>query len=301
MSENKNIFFFLLFLAMIGWGGSWVNAKVLSDYVGPFELVFIRYALTAFSMIPILLYLKKSWKIDLKTFVLILMASILLIAYTKYFFLGTKLGTASLGGAFVTTLIPIITFLILVIFFKRPVFPKDVFALGIGAIGVMTILGVWHLDASKIFTTYNLYFVFAALLWPLLTIVSSKSTKISPLVFTFYMYVCSTLFSAFLIDIPSINTTHWDGLFWTHMLFLAFGATTFSTTIYFLGIEKLGAKEVSSFIFLVPFAAIGLSILILDEPFNLWMVLGTAMTIIAVALLNNLIKIKKRKEKTTQS
>lgn len=301
MTENKNIFFFLLFIAMIGWGGTWVNAKVLSDYIGPLELVFIRYSLTAISLVPIIIYLKKSWKVNLKTFGLILIASVLLILYTKYYFLGTKYGTASLGGAFVTTLIPIITFLILVIFFKRPVFKKDVIALSIGAIGVMTILGVWHLDADQIFTTYNLYFILAAFFWPILTIVSSKSTQTSPLVFTFYMYVCSTIFSTFLVDVPSIQTSHWDGLFWANMLFLAFGGTTFSTTIYFLGIEKLGAKEVSSFIFLVPFAAIGLSIFFLNEPFNLWMILGTMLTIIAVALLNNIIKIKRRKEEVGQS
>lgn len=301
MNQNNNVFFFLLFLAMIGWGGSWVNAKVLSQYITPFELVFVRYSLTAISMVPILLYLKKSWRVNLRTTGIIIIASIFLLAYTYYFVLGTKLGTASLGGAFVTTLIPINTFLILVVFFKRPFVKKDIIALVIGAIGVMTILGVWHLDKEHIFTTYNLYFVLAAIMWPLLTIISSKATGVSPLVFTFYMYVCSTLMSLMFFNVESLHVNEWGGEFWAHMLFLAFGATTFSTTIYFLGIERLGAKEVSSFIFLVPFAAIGLSILILDEPFNVWMVLGTALTIIAVALLNNIIKIKPKTKDVVKS
>ena len=296
MTENKNVFFFLLFLAMVGWGGSWVNAKVLAEYISPYELIFIRYSLTALSMIPILLYLKKSFKIDLKTFGIVIVSSLLMIGYTKYFILGTKYGTASLGGAFVTTLIPINTFLALVIFFKREVLKKDIIALSIGALGVMTILGVWHLDSEHIFTIYNLYFILASLFWPALTIVSSFSKNISPIVFTFYMYIVTTVLNFLFFDVSEMDTSKWDSTFWSHMLFLAFGATTFSTSIYFIGIEKLGSKEVSSFIFLVPFAAILLSVLILNEPFNAWMIAGTFMTILAVSILNNLITFKSRKK-----
>ena len=294
MNDTKNFFFFLLFLAMIGWGGSWVNVKVLSSYVTPFELVFVRFFITSISMIPLLLYLKKSFKIDLKTLGLVIIAALLMLAYMKYFVLGTKLGTASLGGAFVTTLIPINTFLILVIFFKRPMSKKDGFALLLGAFGVMSILGVWHLSSEQIFTKYNLYFILASLFWPLLTIVSSKSTKVSPLVFTFYMYVATTVLDLFLIDISAIETSHWDSVFWGNMIFLSLIATTFSTSVYFVGIEKLGSKEVSSFIFLVPFSAIGLSAIFLGETISLWMIVGTVMSIIAVALLNNIIKIRKK-------
>lgn len=294
MSDTKNFLFFLLLLAMIGWGGSWVNVKVLGTYVSPFELVFIRFSITSISMIPILLYLKKSFKIDLKTLGLVIIAALLMLGYMKYFVLGTKLGTASLGGAFVTTLIPINTFLILVIFFKRPISHKDTFALLLGALGVMSILGVWHLSSEQIFTKYNLYFILASLFWPLLTIVSSKSTRVSPLVFTFYMYVATTLLDLFLIDLSAMKMTQWDSLFWGHMIFLSLVATTYSTSVYFIGIERLGSKEVSSFIFLVPFSAIGLSAIFLGEKISLWMILGTLMCIVAVALLNNIIKIRKK-------
>ena len=300
MTHHKNFFFFLLFVAMIGWGGSWVNAKVLGAYASPFELVFVRYLITSVSMIPVLLYFKKSFKIDLRTFGIVIIAAILMISYSKFFFLGTTLGTASLGGAFVTTLIPINTFIIFVLFFNRPMSKKDGFALGLGALGVMTILGVWHLSREQIMTVYNLYFILASLIWPLLTIVSSKSTKVSPMVFSFYMYVATMFLDLLLIDVRTLQTAHWDSTFWAHMIFLSLGATTFSTSVYFIGVEKLGSKEVSSFVFLVPFAAIGLSALFLGERISGWMIIGTIMTIIAVALLNNIIKIKRKKIETSQ-
>jgi drug/metabolite transporter (DMT)-like permease len=65
-------------------------------------------------------------------------------------------------------------------------------------------------------------------------------------------------------------------------------STTFANTVYFIGIEKLGAGEVSSFVFLVPFAAIGLSIPFLGEEISTWMIVGTVMTLLAVKILNNI-------------
>lgn len=290
MSEaNKNIFYFLLFLAMIGWGGSWVNIKVLSNYLNEFETMFFRFFITALTMIPIIVVLKKSFKIDRQTFLIVLLTSIALIAYMKYFYLGTKYGTASLGGAFVTSLIPINTFLIMALLRTRTITKKDAFALILGAIGVLTMLNVWSFNAQKIFVLHNLYFILASLLWPTVTILSSKAKKISPIVFTFYLYIVTCVLNLlFFVDVDTIEFEKLDSIFWINMLCLALLASTFANTIYFLGIEKLGASEVSSFIFFVPFAAITLSAIFLEEKITFSIIIGTILTIIAVKIINNI-------------
>lgn len=297
-SSNKNIFYILLFFAMIAWGGSWVNMKILSSYLNEFETMFFRFAITAITMIPIILVLKKSFKISLKSLFLVLLTSISLIAYMKYFYLGTKFGTASLGGAFVTSLIPINTFLIVALLNRKLITKKDSFALLLGAIGVMTMLNVWSFNHEKVFAIQNLYFILASLFWPIVTILSSKATKISPIVFTFYLYVMTSVLNLiFFVDISTIAYEKLDGLFWINMLFLTLIASTFANTIYFLGIEKLGAKEVSSFIFLVPFSAISLGAIFLGEKISLSIIIGTILTLIAVKILNNIKIFKKRESK----
>ena len=85
--NNKNIFHILLFFAMIGWGATWVNAKILSEYINEFEMVFLRIGITALTMIPIILVLKKSFKIDIKTFLLVCVSALVMIFYMKYYFL----------------------------------------------------------------------------------------------------------------------------------------------------------------------------------------------------------------------
>ncbi len=37
MDISKKFFFILLFFAMVAWGGSWVNVKVLSSYINAYE------------------------------------------------------------------------------------------------------------------------------------------------------------------------------------------------------------------------------------------------------------------------
>ena len=106
---------------MIAWGASWVNAKVLSGYINEYELIFLRNFFTIITLGPVLIITKKYFYIDKKSLVLAILASIVMIAYMKGYFLGTKFGTASLGGALVTTLIPINTFLIMAIFFGKKI------------------------------------------------------------------------------------------------------------------------------------------------------------------------------------
>lgn len=295
---NKKIFYILMFLAMIGWGASWVHAKVLSAYINEYELIILRNFFTILTMVPVILYSRKHFYISKKSLLLVMMTSIMMILYLKFYFLGTKFGTASLGGALVTTLIPINTFIIMALFFNRKIEKKDKYALGLGAIGVLTTLNVWSLSTEEVFTLHNAYFLLASIIWPFITIISSKATKTSPLIFTFYMYVImSILVLFFFVDIAAFDYTSYDSIFWINILSLAFISTTFATSIYFIGIEKLGTNEVSSFIFLVPISAITLSIIFLKEEVHFTIFIGTFLTLIAVKILNN-ITIFKTKDKT---
>ena len=292
---QKNIFFFLLFFAMVAWGGSWVNVKILGHYVSAYEMIFLRFGITAISMVPIIVWLKHSFKIDFQSFCLVVLVALALIFYNKYYYLGTKFGTASLGGAMVTTMIPILTFILLALMGVKKVSSKDLFALGLGAVGVLTMLHIWTFDLAHILVIHNLYFLLAAILWAVLTIISSKSTKISPIVFTFYMYIMSVVFDwLFFVDVSTIPFGSFDGIFWLNTLLISLAASTFANTIFFLGIEKLGAAEVSSFVFLVPFSAIILSAIFLSEKVDLFIVFGTILTLWAVKLLNN-IHIRRKK------
>ena len=286
---NKNIFYFMMVLAMAGWGASWVNAKVLSAYIDEYQMMFLRNFFTIITLAPILVITRKFFYTNIKSLILAFIAAIVMIAYLKFYFLGVKFGTASLGGVLVTTMIPINTFILMALLFGKEMLKKDIFALILGVVGVLTILNIWSFSFEQIFTKHNSYFLFASVLWPIFTIISSKSTKTSPLVFSFYMYVFMTiLLLIFFVEPTKMHYASFDWIFWANVLCVAVVSTTFATSIYFIGIEKLGTNEVSSFIFLVPFFAISLSIIFLKEEVNISIIIGTIMTLIAVKILNNI-------------
>ena len=279
----------MMVLAMAGWGASWVNAKVLSSYINEYEMMFLRNFFTIITLAPVLIISKKFFYTNIKSLVLSFFAAIVMIIYLKFYFLGVKFGTASLGGALVTTLIPINTFLLMALFFGKRIVKKDIFALILGVIGVLTILNIWSFSLEQIFSKHNLYFLLASILWPFITIISSKATKTSPLVFSFYMYVFMTLLVLiFFVEPTKMAYDAFDWIFWANILCVSVVATTFATSVYFVGIEKLGTNEVSSFIFLVPLFAIILSVIFLKEHISISIVLGTVLTLVAVKILNNI-------------
>jgi drug/metabolite transporter (DMT)-like permease len=224
------------------------------------------------------------------------LASIFLVVYSIFFFDGTKYGTPGLGGAFVTTLTPILTFVLLVSFFGKKLFKKDIFALILGAIGVTTILNLWSFKLEDILVISNLYFIYASIAWSFLTITNSKLKSIDHIVFTFYLYIFTTIIGFFITPFESGNIFTFDWIFWLNFIIISVASTTFATSIYFVAITKIGANEASSFIFLVPFNAIFLSWVFLDEPIYITTIVGTILTIFAVSILNN-VKIFKTNNK----
>lgn len=287
---NKNLFHILMVFAMIFWGASWISTKVLTNYVNEYELVFLRMGICFISMFPLIYFFKLSFKFDLKSFIFILIASVILTLYSIVMFLGVQHGTGSFGGALVTTLIPIITFILMAFLNKKTISLKHSFALFLGGFGVLNMLNIWNFNLNEIFSKDNTYFLLAAFLWSILTIITSKATKINAFVFTFYTYIVSsfTLFAFFVDGNIFHKIIDFDFIFWFNMFVITILSTTFATSIYFIGATKLGAKEVSSYIFLVPASALSIGAIFLGEKITFNVIIGTIFTIIAIYILNNL-------------
>ncbi len=287
---NKNLFHILMVFAMVFWGASWISTKVLTTYVNEYELVFLRMGICFITMLPLIYFFKLSFKFDLKSLLLILVASVILTLYSIVMFLGVEHGTGSFGGALVTTLIPINTFIIIALLNKKTISLKHSFALILGAFGVLNMLNIWNFDLNEIFSKDNIYFLLASLLWPVLTIVTAKATKINAFVFTFYTYIISSsvLYLFFVDNTIFTKIMNFDFIFWFNIFVITILSTTFATSIYFIGASKLGAKEVSSYIFLVPASALIIGAIFLGEKITFNIIIGTVFTIIAIYILNNL-------------
>lgn len=296
---SKNLFYILMVFAMIFWGASWISTKVLTNYINEYELVFLRMGICFITLFPIIYFFKFSFKLDIKSFFLVLIASLVLTSYSISMFIGLKHGSAGFGGALVTTLIPINTFIIVAILSRKTISLKHSFALLLGAFGVLNMLNIWNFNLNEIFSKDTLYFLLSSILWPILTIITAKASKIHAFVFTFYTYIISSVvLIIFFVDTSIFErVVAFDFIFWFNLFVITILSTTFATSIYFIGATKLGTKEVSSFIFLVPATALIIGAIFLGEKITLNTVIGTVFTIIAIYILNNLSFLKLFKKK----
>lgn len=283
---HNKVLYILMVLAMIAWGETWVSAKILDRYLDANELIFWRFFFTTLGLLPVLFYYKLSLKISKRNLLIALISAALLAFYNYAFFLGTKYGLASFGGVLVTTLNPIITFVFISILARKSFNLQESMGLILGVIGAMIMLQIWNYNTGSILSQGNIYYLIASFIWPFLTITSSYQKNIPSLVFIFYMFSLTSFIDFILIGGNTTNIVKFDYIFWVNLLLLSLYGTTFATTIYFIAVTKLGSKAASSFFFLVPSSAIVFAALFLGEKVELPLIIGGALAVVAVYILN---------------
>ena len=273
--------------AMVIWGLSWTNGKILGTYTDPQVLMFWRFLISAIVILPVTIIFKNNIKIPRESYFYLLAGAIFLALYNIFYFAGTKIGSAGAGGVLVTTMNPIFTFFLTFLFLKVKIYRKEFIGLMIGVIGGLIIINFWNLSVPILIQTGLLYFILCAIIWALLTITTTKSREfMSTLTFSFWIYLLAALITIpFLRQNPLIIFNQ-DTIFWLNFISISLGAMTFGTTVYFLGAMYLGSEKASAFIFTVPLFAMGFAMLFLNEELKITTVIGGLLAMLSVYLIN---------------
>ena len=275
-------------MAMLSWGLSWTNAKFLGQYTNPVTLMSWRFLLSAISIVPILYFSENRFKINRQDFLYILANSLFLVSYNFFYFRATQIGLAGKGGVLVTTLNPILTSIIINLFFNGLFSKRILLGQLLGITGGIVILRVWELDLILVTKSGNLYFLLASFSWVFVTIIASRTNNNMPfLSFSFWSFIVSFFLSS-LFTTPNeiIAILGFDWFFWSNLLVLSAGAMSFGTSIYFLASKRIGPKRASSFILLVPFSAMIFARVFLGEPMTASTIIGGLIGVTSVYLLN---------------
>jgi len=287
-TPSKSVLIILILFSMIAWGGSWTSGKVIAGSAAPEVLTFWRFLVTFVSFVPIMLVAKRPLRLNRTAFVQVLIGAVFIDSYNKFFFWGLSLGLANVGGVLVTTLNPILTFLLTIILLRRRPALTDSIGIALGLSGGLILLQVWQLSMTRLLMTGNLFFILASLSWAILTVTSERSrAHVSPLVFSFYVFGIAA-FLEFFLALPHhiLQPLSFDGNFWLNIVFLSVFCTTFGTTVYFYASTRLGSHKASSYIFTVPVSAVLISWLLLGEVPGFSTLIGGIVAISAVYLIN---------------
>jgi drug/metabolite transporter (DMT)-like permease len=275
-----------MLLAMFFWGGGWTALKILTYNLPMDIIIFWRFFLMSLAFLPILYFIRIPLKLDIHSLKYILGSSILNISFMVSSFMGIKHGYAGAGSVIITTFSPIMTFLLVAILFRKRLETRQYFGLILGLMGGYILLELN--DFSHFLNSSNLYFLLCATIWAGVTVLSQHSQKhIHPLHYSFAISLIATVVTFFYAKESALGAVFsQDFEFWMAMIYLAVFGQAIATTIFFIASGKLGSEKTSSFMFLVPLFALFSAWLILDEPMQLHIIIGGAISMLAVYFIN---------------
>ncbi|HIP97563.1 MAG TPA: DMT family transporter [Anaerolineae bacterium] len=281
----------LLILATLIWGNSFIAIKHIVEYVTPLELVTVRFVPVALTFAALLLPTRgrQIWQvIRAEGWRLALLGLVGAMLYNIFLGWGetrVAAGTASL----IIALNPAFTYVLSVIFLGERFAWRRALGLIVAFGGLFTIVrwGSGHAIALD-----DMGYAFITLLapacWAAYTVLGKMLVeRHPPLLVTGISMTFAGLFSlafvrpSLLAQLPALPAS-----FWWSVLFLALPCTVFAFVVWFGALERMPAGRVAGFVYLVPMFAVTFSHWLLDEPITLALIMGAAILIGGVWLVN---------------
>lgn len=271
---------------MMIWGAGWPVLKILSENVSWEVATFWRLALMSIAFIPVLWWNKKPLRLAKPAWIYVIVSGLLYALFSCLSFWGVQVATAGAGGMIITTLSPVITVLIAIIFNRFRPAKQHIFGLVLGLIGGFVMVELW--DGNILTHAGNLIFILAALTWSILSVLSQYSQlHLDPIRYTFFLGLIATVTMFFVAYGHGILQVFDQGVrFWSALLYLALMTQTVASTIYFIASGKMGSGKASSFMLLVPVFALVSSYELLGEIPSIPLLIGGAISIAAVYVIN---------------
>ncbi|BDG35683.1 DMT family transporter [Saccharococcus caldoxylosilyticus] len=285
----KNIFFgaFYLSLAASIWGGMYVVSKYVLDFVPPFTLVWLRYAIAfvvLFGILKVHQYKTKA-RLSLRKQDWLLLGWIGFIGYfvsISLQFIGTKLSDAH-TGALITSATPAFIVLFARLVLHEWITLRKAFALLLATIGVVIVIGLDNSGGTSFWG--NMMLVGAALTWALLSVyVKVASTRFSALTITTYAILFALLFTTpVMIWELYEQPVSFPGMIVVFgILYLGIISTAGAFFLWNKGMEMMDAGIGSLFFFFQPLVGAVFGFLFLHEQIAASFYVGGLLIIIGV-------------------
>ena len=273
-------------LAMFSWAIAWTNAKIVNEYLSFYNLIFLRFFIGFVSLYPFVIKKNNFQVLTIHNLKYLIPASLLFFIYNISFFMGTHYGSAGKGAVLVTTLNPIITFIIMSTIYRK-INKGDILGIILGLLGGFIILDIYNEGFYNIFNQNNIFFIICALTWGINTVITNYGQKnMNSYQFIFYCYLFTTILSIPFIDVDNIMVANLDMRFYINFIIVSLGAMSFGTSVYMYATPKLGPIKASVFIFSVPFLALGTAYIFLGEQITSNVIIGGLFSLIAIYLVN---------------
>jgi len=293
MKPTKTTYLLLVLVTLI-WGNSFVAIKHAVQFLTPVELTILRFIPVALIFGVLLLTTRRVafWQMVRGDWLgLVLLGLSGAVAYNLALNTGESripAGTASL----IISLNPAFTFILSALFLKERPTIKKAMGLTIAFLGLYVIVRYASGQSGQQIDFSYLRYVFitmlAPLCWAIYTILGKPLVaRYSPLMVVGGAMIAAVVPLLFLVrgsliaKLPALPPS-----VWLSIAFLSLACTVFAFVIWFGALQRMEASRAASFVYLVPLFGVSFSKLLLDEPITLVLLIGAALLIGGVYLIN---------------
>ena len=281
-----------LIFTMLLWGGTFIAGRLLAGNVAPASAAFLRFFIASIAMIILVLASKKRLTMPPKKLwlPLLLLGITGVFMYNVLFFTGLHTVSAGRAAMIIACTPLVITFFAATFLDERLSF-LQFSGIILSLAGAVLVISNGHptLLFSGKFGTGEAAILGCVLSWAAYSIIGrSVLSKLSPMTSVCYSAIIGTVLLAFPAAyehlFTRIGTLH--RVDWCSLAYLGIFGTAVGFSLYYRGIQKIGATRAGIFINLVPVFSILLSWLILGETITAIVLAGGFLILTGVSLTN---------------
>jgi drug/metabolite transporter (DMT)-like permease len=273
------------------WGGSFIAARVVAQEMPTFTAALWRYVIATAALVALSFLLEHGLPrlSRVQAIGVCLLGVTGVVLYNVLFIYGMQSVPASRGSLIIAT-VPAATLLGGALFLHEPLTLRKGAGIAIALLGVAIELG--HGNPLVMFEGHagigEAALFGGVLAWAAYTLLGrSLLTELSPLGATTYAALVGTVLLALLClatGDPIVPTANQRG--WIALLFLGLLGTALAYIWFYDGVRAIGPARTSVFVNLVPIAAITFAVLLLNEPLLPSMIVGAALVVSGVFIIN---------------
>jgi drug/metabolite transporter (DMT)-like permease len=263
-SKSRTFKYFLIILAVIFWGSSFIATKVALEELSPETIVSLRLIIASAFLFFIALFYKRD-------------------------FSGLKYTTASNTGWIIGTA-PIFMAILATLFFKEKIRNIQAAGIAIAMFGLLLLIGngdITNIDLIK--NKGDLLVLASAFTWGIYSMVNKKiSLSYSPLMTILYLFIMMTIIIIpFNLDNESISSViHLSSTGWVSVIFLGLFCSGIAYVIWAYSLRDMESAKVGAFLYFEPFVTVLAAWILLAENITALMLLSGIIITTGVILVN---------------
>lgn len=275
------------------WGGTFIATKLALQEASPATLVFLRFGMGVLILgAAVFLRRQFAWpsRNEWGYFALVGFVGVTFHQWLQATGLQTAAATTT---AWIVATIPVFTALLGWLFLKERLTSRQVFGIGLAALGVLLIVSKGNLSAlaaGNFGTPGDFLILVSAVNWAAFSILSRRGLQQHPAArMMFYVMLTGWVFAALwlfgfgpgLSEVPHFTLNGW-----TNILILGIFGSGLAYIAWYDALKAMPAGQLGVFIYVEPLVTMVLAAFLLGEAVTFVSLLGGAATIAGVYLVN---------------